>query len=281
MVQNVFSLYKIAGEEDVKFPFSIKDYQRYAFGDDRLAHTFGTDLAKAFVVHSPGAGGAQDTKTTRLDEPTNDVTVAVLSGRLPTATHNLRGHFAASLSRHLVSNNRPAARKIDLIRAEDGYAKRSEPRSNRSDTYHIDTTILGQATLVVLGDIRMCDSQEEAISSSLRSQNIDNPIVFGYLACAASTNTSALSSTLSTIVSPSIKDIDNLAHSRYFSMTEACARFILGQGYNEFCRFLRGQDDFFARKLLDFAIGGKYHEDELYRQNYKFLQWEIDARESI
>jgi hypothetical protein len=127
----------------------------------------------------------------------------------------------------------------------------------------------------------MCGSQEEAISESLRLQKMDNPIVFGYLACAASTNTSALSSTLSTIVSPSIKDIDNLAHSRYFSMTEACARFVLGQGYNEFCRFLRGQDDFFARKLLDFAIGGKYHEDELYKHNFKFLQWEIDARESI
>jgi hypothetical protein len=161
------------------------------------------------------------------------------------------------------------------------HASRGEPQSHRTDMYHIDKVLLGRATLVVLGDLRMCDSQEEAISGSLRSQKINNAIVFGYLACAASTNTSALSSTLSTIVSPPIKDIDNLAHSRYFSMTEACVRFVLGQDYNEFCRFLRGQDDFFARKLMDYAIVGKYHQDELYKHNFKFLQWEIDARESI
>lgn len=282
MVRNVFSLHKIAGGDDVKFPFPVKEYQRYAFGDDRLAHTFGTDLAKAFIAHSPGTGVAKDTKTTSPHGPTNDVAVAVLSGYVPTAIHNLREHFAAYLNRHLVSNNRQAARKIDLIRTNDACAVRGEPQANRADTYHLDTTLLARATLVILGDICMCDSQEEAISESLRLQKIDNTVVFGYLACMdSSTSTSALSSTLSIIVSPSIKDIDNLAHSRYFTMTEAFARFVLGQDYHEFCRFLRGQDDFFARKLLDYAIGGKYYEDELYKHNFKFLLWEIDARESI
>jgi hypothetical protein len=275
MVCDVFSLHKISGGDDVKFPFPVKDYQRYVFGDDKLAHLFGTDLAKAFIVR---AGAAQDTGSASNQEPSTDVAVAVLSDRIPTATHNLREHFTAYLNRHLISEKQRPAYKIDLVRV----TARDEPYASRINTYHVDPAYLGNRALIILGDIRMSTEQEEAIGNSFKSRKIENTIMFVYLATLdESANTSALSSTLSSIVSPSIRDMDSLARSRYFSMTEAFARFVLSRDYAEFCRFLRGQDDFLARKLLDYAIGGVHLDDELYKNNLKFLKWEIDTRESI
>jgi hypothetical protein len=275
MACDVFSLHKICGGDGVKFPFSVKDYQRYVFGDDKLAHQFGTDLARAYIAHWPLAGAANTVSNC-------NVAVAVLSNCVPTATHNLREHFTAYLNRYLVSLNQRPARKVDIIDLGDACAARDELRADRTETYHIDGTHLGRRNLIILGDIRMGQSQEDAIRKAFELRKIDNTVVFAYLAATdSSTSTTALSSTLSSIVSPSMKDIDNLAHARYFNMTEAFARFVLGGEHKEFCRFLRGQDDYFARKLLNYAIVGVYFEDELYKDNVKFLLWEINARESI
>jgi hypothetical protein len=282
MVHDVFSLHKIDGACDVKFPFSIKDYQHYVFGDDRLAHHFGTDLAKAFVTRGPGSP-AHDTNTTTINQSFGDhIAVAVLSGYAPTATHRLREHFIAVLNRHLVANNARPARKIDIIGTKDGCATQLTPQASGIDTYHINSAYLGRRTLIILGDIRTCKRQEDAINRSLKKLKIDNTVVFAYLAALDDpTESGALSSILSSIVSPAIKDIDNIAQSSRFVMTEAVARFLLGRDYTEFCRFIRLQDDFFARLLVDYAIGGGYHEDELYKHNFKFLLWDVEARESI
>jgi hypothetical protein len=276
MVHDVFSLHKIAGGDDVKFPFSIKDYQRYVFGDDKLAHNLGTDLAKALIACGPAPF------TTSNQSLANNIAVAVLSGYAPTATYNLRKHFTAYINRHLIANRAPPARNIDIIGTKDGRAVRLDPQASRTDAHHLDGVFLGDRTLIVLGDIRTCKDQEDAIIASLKTLNIGNRVIFAYLASLDElTSTASLSSTLSTIVSPSLKEVDNIAQSAHFSMTEAFARFVLGREYTEFCRFLRGQDDFFARLLLDYAIGGGYHEEEMYKENFGFLLWEVDARESV
>jgi hypothetical protein len=282
MVHDVFSLHKIAGSSDVKFPFSVKDYQRYVFGDDKLAHQFGTDLAKAFVARGPGRA-AQDTNTTTSNQGlAEDFAVAVLSGYAPTATHRLREHFTAYLNRSLVANNAAPARKIDIIGTKDGRAVQLTPQASGTDRHHVDGAYLGSRTLIILGDIRTCKTQEDTITESLKKLSIENTVVFIYLATLDnSTSFAALSSTLSSIVSPPIKDIDNIAQSARFHMTEAFARYLLGRDYTEFCRFVRVQDDFFARLLVDYAIGGGYYEDELYKHNFDFLLWELEARESI
>jgi len=92
MADNAFALHEISGQDQVTFPFNIKDYQRYVFGDDRLAHRFGTDCAKAFIAHISGSKAAQPTTTTTASNQTaaEDVAVAVLSDYVPTATHSLR-----------------------------------------------------------------------------------------------------------------------------------------------------------------------------------------------
>jgi hypothetical protein len=275
MVHDVFSLHQIVGGNHVKFPFSIPDYQRYVFGDDKLAHQFGTDLAKAFIARGSGYGGP-DTTTTSNQSLAHDVAVAVLSEYAPTATHNLRDHFTAHLNRHLITHNGGPARKIDITRTKDGSPGRGGPHAFR---HHIDSAYLGRRTLVILGDIRMGADQEDSITESLK---LASTVIFVYLAALDTPDTSAaLSSTLSTIVSPSIKVIDNIAQSPRFSMTEAFARCVLGREYSEFCRFLRGQDDCLARRLLDYAIGGGYGDDDMYEQNFKFLMWEMEARESV
>ncbi|KAF1916669.1 PRTase ComF-like protein [Ampelomyces quisqualis] len=282
MVYDVFPLHKIAGGDDVKFPFSVKDYQRYVFGDAKLAHKFGTDLARAFIACGQRGPTPSSKSATSNQNLTNEVAVAVVSGYAPTATYNLRKHFTACINRHLIAHNARPARNIDIIGTKEGRAVRLDPQASRTDAHHIDGVFLGNRTLIVLGDIRMCKDQEDAIIDSLGTLKIGNKVVFAYLASLdESTNPGSLSSTLSSIVSPSLKDVENIAQSAHFSMTEAFARFVLGRDYAEFCRFLRGQDDVLARLLLDYAIGGGYYEEDMYKDNFSFLLWEVDARESV
>jgi hypothetical protein len=269
MEEDVFALYRVMSGTD--FPFSVKDYQHYVFGDDRLAHRFGTDLAKAFIAHGPGS-----TTTVLSDQsPTSNLAVAVLSGYVPTATHSLRNHFSSHLNQYLVSVNAKPAVKID-IHVEEG------SQAGGAKVYHVDRGRIGGRSIIILGDIRLSQSQEDHVKQSFRSLQIDNPITFVYLASIPSpANSTTLAPILSLIVSPAVKDVENIAQGHHFVMNECFVRFILGRDEEYFCRFLRRQDDSFARLLLDYSIGGQYYEDELYQQNVKFLQWEIRARDSI
>lgn len=269
MDEDVFALYRVHGTDD--FPFSVKDYQHYVFGDDRLALRFGTDLAKAFIAHGPGS-----TTTVLSDQsPTSNLAVAVLSGYVPTATHSLRNHFSSYLNQYLVSINAKPAVKTD-IHAEAG------SQAGGAKVYNVDRGRISGRSIIILGDIRLSRSQEDHVKQSFRSLQIENPITFVYLASISSpANSTTLAPILSLIVSPAIKDVESIAQGHSFAMNECFVRFILGRDEEYFCRFLRRQDDAFARLLLDYSIGGHYYEDELYQPNVKFLQWEIRARDSI
>lgn len=281
MVNNVFSLHQFGGADNGTFPIPIKDYQRYLFGDDKLAHAFSTDLAKAFIAHGPGFGAAQPL-TTSDQSPTDDVAVAVLSDYVPTATHSLRNHFVAYLNRHLISINARPARKIEIYGAEKSVELRPDPKTSHEHAYCIDSKRLGDRTLIVLADIRTSQDREDQITQSLRHLNINNPVTFTYLvALNEPANVATLSPILSFVVSPSVKDVEIIAQASNFTLNECFVQFVLGRDYIEFCQLIRRQDDRFARLLLDYAIGGQYHDDEDYEENVKFLLWEVGARESM
>ncbi|KAI4952782.1 hypothetical protein J4E91_003256 [Alternaria rosae] len=264
MVQDVFSLHNIVGRDETAFPFSLKDYQKYVFGDDRLAHRLGTDLARAFIP--------------TISNPTDDFAVAVLSEKVPTATHSLRNHFVAYLNRHLIANNATPALKIDFHDAGANAHARNGPDCKKKSSYHIDVERVGSRTLIVLAEIRTSQEREDRIRSSFGERGITT--VFAYLASlSGSATTAAISSFLSQVVSPSMRDIEDIAHATKFVMNECFVQFVLGREYAEFCKFIRRQDDYFARELLDHAIGGHYYNHEDYEHNVQFLIWETEARE--
>ncbi|KAF2996281.1 hypothetical protein E8E13_005038 [Curvularia kusanoi] len=281
MVDNVFALHEIPGDDQqVTFPFNIKDYQRYVFGDDRLAHRFGTDCAKAFIAHASGSKAAQPTTSTTpsCQSAADDVAVAVLSDYVPTATHGLRDHFVACLNRHLVSINANPAIKVDITSVDEAL----QGQKPCTAIYTVDRERVGLRSIIVLSEMRLSQVRELQISASLRSANIDNPITFVYLASAVDLSKAAsLSPILGFIVSPSVKDVEDIAHATGFVMNANFVQYILGIEEEEFCRFLRRQDDGFARLLLDYAIGGRHHNDDLYKANVDFLRWEVGTRESL
>ena len=281
MVHEVFSLHKITIGDPIPFPFAVKDYQRYVFGDDKLAHRFGTDLAKAFIAHGPGFGHAHPTRlatTTTSNQRPTDVAVAVLSGYVPTAIHSLRNHFVSCLNRHLIAIDARPALKIDVY----GIGEDPQARHGPQAKPHVDRERLEARTLIVLSDIRMSQDWEERTSHSLRDLHIDNKIVFAYLASPDEpAHTAALSPILSFVANPTIKEVESIAQADQFTMNECFVQFVLGRDHVEFCQFVRRQGDFSVRLLLDYAIGGKYYEDEVYKQNVKFLLWDVEARESM
>ncbi|USP76378.1 uncharacterized protein yc1106_03652 [Curvularia clavata] len=263
MVQDVFSLHSIVAGNELRFPFSLKDYQRYIFGDDRLALRFGTDLAKAYL--------------STLSTPIDDFAIAVLSEKVPTATHSLRNHFVAYLNRHLIANNAAPALKIDFhhvgVRAQVA-------RDGPPALYHIDTQRLQNRTLIVLADIRSSQDREDKIRSSFAAKGITT--VFAYLASLDTpAATALLSNFLSSVVSPSMKDIEAIVQGPSFVMNECFVKFVLERDNIEFCQFIRRQDDNFARVLLDHAINSHYYNDDEHEDNVKFLLWDVQARESV
>jgi hypothetical protein len=269
MVQDVFALHNIVGSDEVTFPFSLRDYQRYVFGDDRLAHRFGTDLAKAFIP------AMQPTTT-------DEFAVAVLSEHIPTATHSLRSHFVAYLNRYLIASNATPALKIDLHSVGTDAKARHGPAVNRKDAYHIDAERLGTRAIIVLADIRTSQDREDSIKKSFSQRGIKNRIVFSYLASLDGFATiAALSPFLSSVVSPSMREVESIAQGSNFIMNECFVRFALGKDDAEFCQFIRRQDDHFVRLLLDYAITGRYYDDEDHEHNVDFLLWEVEARESM
>ena len=284
MVDNAFALHEISGQDQVTFPFNIKDYQRYVFGDDRLAHRFGTDCAKAFIAHISGSKAAQPTTTTTASNQTaaDDVAVAVLSDYVPTATHGLRNHFVAYLNRHLVSFNANPAIKVDITSVDDVPQEQRACSEAGTVIYRIDRERVGPRSIIVLNEFRLSQVREHQVRTSLRFAKVDNPITFVYLASALDLSTAkSLSPILGFIISPSIKDVEDIARTNDFVMNANFVQYVLGIGEEEFCRFLRRQDDGFTRLLLDYAIGGKCHDDELYKANVSFLRWEVGTRESL
>lgn len=284
MADNAFALHEISGQDQVTFPFNIKDYQRYVFGDDRLAHRFGTDCAKAFIAHISGSKAAQPTTTTTASNQTaaDDVAVAVLSDYVPTATHSLRNHFVAYLNRHLVSLNANPAIKVDITSVDDAPQEQRACSEAVTGIYRIDRERVGSRSIIVLNEFRLSQVREHQVRTSLRSAKVDNPITFVYLASTLDLSSAkSLSPILGFIISPSIKDVEDIAHTNDFVMNANFVQYILGIEEEEFCRFLRRQDDGFARLLLDYAIGGRYHDDELYKANVSFLRWEVGTRESL
>ncbi|KAF3035571.1 hypothetical protein E8E12_005446 [Didymella heteroderae] len=283
MVDNVFALHQIHGEDEVNFPFNIKDFQRYVFGDDRLAHRFGTDCAKAFIARGSGSEAAQHTTTTSTGNQSaaGDFAVAVLSDYAPTATHSLRNHFVAYLNRHLVAANADPAIKVDISLVEESSNGRSRPQAG-AEIYRLDRERVRCRTIIVLSDIRLSRDRECQLQRSLCSCDVNNPIIFAYLASLLDpSKVISLSPILGFIVSPSLKDVEDIAHGPNFVMNASFVQYLLGKDEEEFCRFLRRQDDGFARLFLDYAISGKCYSNELYQANVKFLQWEVGTRESL
>ncbi|KAF1931064.1 uncharacterized protein M421DRAFT_56457 [Didymella exigua CBS 183.55] len=267
MVDNVFALHQITGEDEVTFPFNIKDYQRYVFGDDSLAYRFGTDCAKAFIARCSGAA--------------DDFAVAVLPDYVPTATHSLRDHFVAYLNRHLLSTNADPAIKIDISLVEESSSGQNGSQAG-TVIYRLDRKRVGRRTVIVLSDIRLSHDRERQVQKSLCSSNVNNPVVFAYLASVLEPSKAiSLSPILGCIISPSLKDVEDIAHGPNFVMNASFVQYIIGKDDQEFCRFLRRQDDGFVRLLLDHTFSGRYYSNELYQANVRFLQWEVGTRESL
>jgi hypothetical protein len=282
MVQHVLSLHTIAEKDNLESSFSIKDYQRYVFGDDRLAHQYGTDLAKV-IAREPALKASQCSNNTPNNSTSrNDVTVAVLSDHVATATHRLREHFMCQLNHHLISIKCRPARKIAITATSMSNTIHQDFSKLEREIENIDFKDLQGGLLIVLGDIRMCQEPEDVINSSLKAFNLDIPVIFAYLAVLHGPATAAvLSPKLYSVINPSLEIVESIAQSASFAMNEAMARYVLGYENVKFCRFVRGQYDSFVKLLMDYAVGRGFGEDVLYEHNFKFLAWEVDARDSI
>lgn len=285
MVEDAFAIYEITTQNDLNFPYPIKEYQRYVFGDDEIAHRYGTDLAKALIAKRLGLRlnpGPIFDNTACESDFRSDFAVAIITSQIPTATNSLRDHFTTYLTNHLLSTCGVCAIKVDIHRHGSDQDTSITPTSTRTSGYYMDSASFTSRRLIIISDVRIDRHQESAIRASLESLKISTPPLFVYLAMIKDANSIAsILPVLSDIIAPSMKDIEALSRCTDFVMNESFVDFVMGQEYSKFCRLVRLQDDDFTRRLLDYAIIGKYHDDVTSVQNFKFLQWEVSTRNEV
>ncbi|KAF2875786.1 PRTase ComF-like protein [Massariosphaeria phaeospora] len=275
---SVYSLHKITSDEPSTLSFSPKEYSRFKFGDDRISHRFGIELAKAFTANVLGL--IQDSST--------EFSVAVSYEYTPSAAYGLRSHFVSYLNRYLVSHKCNPAHKVDIYRSMSytvDYATQdatTRARLMNKARFQIDRERVAGQTIIVLDDMRVTGSHEERIKRMLREANLVNRVFFVYFAEVTNHSISpTIEHRLNSAGVSSFKEIEALAQSGKFCMNNRVVKDVMSREHVEFCQFLRRQDDDFAHLLLDCVIGSRYYDRVEYRENFKFLLWEVKARESI
>jgi hypothetical protein len=264
------SLFPSISKDLEQLPFGARDFSHYAFGNTRIARRYGMQLAQRFIEESlPG----------NID-PCTDIVVLYLHPHLPSASNELRNHFAYHLNRHLISQNAKAAEKMELCTGMPQQEACVCGKTKEAKLRTVKARFQGKRCVFV-SDVKEADESEQDIRSTLVESQAAS-IHFVYFASFAETPPKAnLVERLASAAVKSFKDLDPLIYSASFSLTMQFAAFVLGSPHDEFCQFLRRQEDDLVHRLLDVAMSSGYHKEAIYERNVGFLLWDVQARESL
>src|SRR5476651_133243 len=154
MLHNTYSLHKI--HSGTSFGFDAGDYSRFKFGDERVAETFGTELAEGFI------------SSVLATQPIKQQIVVISSpyAFIPTATFAMKNYFVFRLNRWLAENDLSVVQETKVHRTitykEDYGELNAAERMSLigNDSFHIDAAFLQGKTLIFLDDIKITGSHE-------------------------------------------------------------------------------------------------------------------------
>ncbi|KAF2731378.1 hypothetical protein EJ04DRAFT_514648 [Polyplosphaeria fusca] len=268
MSANVHSLHQITPGELDRLPFSARDFSLFQLGDTRLARGFGMQLAKHFTqrILAQEQGSAPG------------VVVLFAGPHIPTASNQLRHQFTYYLNRFLISQDRAIARNVDICASTDEPCRCEETGKVVMSTG--DTQLEGKRCIFV-DKIRRSAEYEESIRCTLEEKHAKFVHFLYVAALPDAAPNPALEENLRRAAIKSFKDLDMLVQKSWFAMTTEFARFMFRSSNAEFCQFLRRQEDDFAHHLLNVGMIGECFASEDCKENFGFLLWDVEARESL
>jgi len=271
-----YSLHKIKNAG--KFSFNPADYSRFKFGDDAVAESFGTALAKGFIKEHLQSRTIQD----------EIVIISSPYSFIPTATYAMKNYFAYELNKWLAENGLPVVQETKIHRTitykEDYGELNAAERINliSNDRFHIDKSFLQSKTLVFLDDIIITGGHERMIKRMIEEFDLDNEIFLVYFAELANEKIHPnIENTLNYFCVKSVFDLEKIISGGRFSINTRIVKYILSAPFDAFHVFIQNQDIQFLHLLYNMALGNSYHNIDAYRSNLNGVKFLIESSSAL
>lgn len=267
MIPYTYSRHKISNAGS--FGFSADDYSLFKFGDDRVAHHFGRELAHGFIK-----GFLEDNLVSE-----QIVVISSPYSFIPTATFAMKNYFVKYLNRWLADHGHLVVQETKVHRTitykEDYGELDADERLKliENDSFHIDRDFLEGKVLFFLDDIKITGSHEKMILKMVREYGLKNDIFMLYFAELVNHDIPPnIENYLNYHAVKSVFDLDKVIGGGNFCFNTRIVKYILNCDPNSFSIFLERQTEDFICELFDLALGNGYHLIESYAVNLKFLK---------
>jgi PRTase ComF-like len=274
-MQTSYSLHQI--DNPVDFTFSPIAYSRFKFGDDFVAESFGSTLAKGFIEQ-------------HLSTLTTTSQIVVISSPfafIPTATFAMKNYFVFELNKWLAENGCPVVQEAKIHRTityKEDYGELDAIERLKligNDSFHIDKSFLTNKTLIFLDDIKITGSHERMITKMITAFGLTNDVYLLYFAeLINKTIHPNIENYLNYYFVKSIDDLCTIIKNGRFAINTRIVKYILNTPLVEFDSFIQNRNGDFRNLLYNMALGNSYHTIEAYSHNMELLKNYCKASES-
>lgn len=248
-------------------PFSALDYSHLKFGSDRVAKTFGYELAEdTFARHSEVLLSNQ---CVVIPSPFNFV---------PNAATIMAEHFTARLNQLLVQANGSHVewsiihRKVSYTNDYGFLPKEKRRALIDNDEFYLNRGFLQGKVLLFIDDVKITGTHEDKLVEVLARNDVPNPAIFLYYAQHEFTGTGAdIEAKINFAGIKTVADYMRLAQEPRHHLIVRPIKFILSASAEDFQDLISGSSADWKEKLYNACIGEGYYKIPLYQQNFNAL----------
>lgn len=244
-------------------PEFAQSYSKFKHGSKTEARKFGKEVADFLDLRD-----SQGKTLVFYSAPYNNI---------HTASNAFKDYLLSHLSEKFLENDITVKQgKINREYSyDDDYGlmnKEQRAKAISSDMFHIDKTFIQKDdVLIFVDDIKITGSHEDRIKELLRRENIENKVIFIYIAQYEGGD-AQVEHYLNHKSVNDLKDINDIMRNEEFIFNTRVVKYILKADIEHFVSFITYQSTIFNQTLQSLAILNKYHQNEKYKTNFNILK---------
>lgn len=241
-------------------PSFFSNYSKFKHGSKTCARIFGEEVADVLEF--------QPNKT--------HVFYSAPYNNIHTASNAFKDYLLSFSAQKFIQNNITVKQgKINREYSyDDDYGKmNAEDRKKAisSDLFHIDKTFIApDDVLVFIDDIKITGSHEDRIKELLQRENIENDVMFIYIAQYTGQDPT-IEHELNHRSVNNLKDINDIIRNEEFIFNTRVVKYILKSDIEHFVSFITYQSNSFKETLFSLSVLNNYHTNIKYRSNFDIL----------
>lgn len=237
------------------------NYSKFKHGSKTQARNFGKEVADVC----------------EFQENSSLVIYSAPHNNIHTASNAFKDYLLSYCSKQFMEKN--ISIKQGKVNREYSYdndygmmSKEEREKSISSDLFHIDKTFIEENdVLVFIDDIKITGSHEKRICEMLVRENINNQVVFVYIAEYLG-ESPQIEHLLNHKKVNNLRDINDIIRNEEFIFNTRVVKFILKADIENFVNFILYQSKTFQETLFSLSILNCYHKNEKYKTNFEILK---------